>query len=130
MWLTPSWAAPVPRASLMAVPLRHWTWITAMLLDADGINPLEDVNLTPVETSACVAAMQNGEIHHAAGELGEVVVDQGADHAQGAVLDHLIGVGVAEQGGGNLAVLHSRHAGAGLHGGEVHILPGGEAGLL
>lgn len=36
--------------------------ITAMLLDADGINPLEDVNLTPVETSACVAAMQNGEI--------------------------------------------------------------------
>ena len=27
MWLTPSWAAPVPRASLMAVPLRHWTWM-------------------------------------------------------------------------------------------------------
>ena len=27
MWLTPNWAAPVPRASLMAVPLRHWTWM-------------------------------------------------------------------------------------------------------
>lgn len=36
--------------------------ITARLFDADGINPLTDVNLTPVEVSACVAAMQNGEI--------------------------------------------------------------------
>lgn len=36
--------------------------ITAMLLDADGINPLNDVELTPVETSACVAAMESGEI--------------------------------------------------------------------
>ncbi|MDO4265839.1 MAG: ABC transporter substrate-binding protein [Eubacteriales bacterium] len=36
--------------------------ITAMLLDADGIDPLNDVQLMPVETSACVAAMQRGEI--------------------------------------------------------------------
>lgn len=36
--------------------------ITAILLDADGIDPLNDVNLTPVETSACIAAMQNGEL--------------------------------------------------------------------
>lgn len=36
--------------------------ITARLFYADGINPLTDVELTPVETSACVAAMQNGEI--------------------------------------------------------------------
>ena len=36
--------------------------ITARLLDKDGINPLTDVELTPVESSACVAAMQNGEI--------------------------------------------------------------------
>ncbi len=36
--------------------------ITARLLDADGINPLTDVNLTQVETGACVAAMQNGEL--------------------------------------------------------------------
>lgn len=36
--------------------------ITACLLDSDGINPLKDVNLTQVETSACVAAMQKGEI--------------------------------------------------------------------
>ena len=32
--------------------------ITSLLLDADGINP----QLTPVETSACVTAMENGEI--------------------------------------------------------------------
>ncbi len=36
--------------------------ITARLFDADGINPLTDVSLVQVETSACVAAMQNGEI--------------------------------------------------------------------
>lgn len=36
--------------------------ITASLLDSDGINPLEEVNLVQVETSACVQAMQNGEI--------------------------------------------------------------------
>lgn len=36
--------------------------ITACLLDSDGINPLKDVTLTQVETSACVAAMQKGEI--------------------------------------------------------------------
>ena len=36
--------------------------ITARLLDADGIDPVNDVNLTPVETGACVAAMENGEI--------------------------------------------------------------------
>ncbi len=36
--------------------------ITARLLNADGINPLTDVELMAVETSACVAAMQNGEI--------------------------------------------------------------------
>ena len=36
--------------------------ITARLLDKDGINPMSDVELTAVESSACVAAMQNGEI--------------------------------------------------------------------
>lgn len=36
--------------------------ITAMLLEADGIDPLTEVELTPVETSACVAAMESGEI--------------------------------------------------------------------
>lgn len=36
--------------------------ITARLLDKDGINPIDDVELTPVESSACVAAMENGEI--------------------------------------------------------------------
>lgn len=36
--------------------------ITACLLDSDGINPLTDVNLVQVETSACVPSMQNGEI--------------------------------------------------------------------
>lgn len=36
--------------------------ITSLLLDADGINPQTDVELTPVETSACVVAMENGEI--------------------------------------------------------------------
>ncbi len=36
--------------------------ITACLFDSDGINPLEDVELMQVETSACINAMQNGEI--------------------------------------------------------------------
>lgn len=36
--------------------------ITCMMFDADGINPLTEVELTPVETSACVAAMERGEI--------------------------------------------------------------------
>lgn len=36
--------------------------ITARLFDADGINPLTDVNLVQVESGACIAAMQNGEI--------------------------------------------------------------------
>ena len=36
--------------------------ITARLLDADGINPLEDVSLVQVESSACVPSMQSGEI--------------------------------------------------------------------
>ena len=36
--------------------------ITARMFDADGINPLTDVNLVQVETGACVAAMQNGEL--------------------------------------------------------------------
>lgn len=36
--------------------------ITACLFDSDGINPLEEVDLVQVETSACVASMQNGEI--------------------------------------------------------------------
>ncbi len=36
--------------------------ITARLLDADGINPLTDVNLVQVEASACVPAMEKGEI--------------------------------------------------------------------
>lgn len=36
--------------------------ITACLFDSDGINPLEEVELVQVETSACVASMQNGEI--------------------------------------------------------------------
>jgi len=36
--------------------------ITARLLDADGINPLTDVQLTQVEVSACVPAMEKGEI--------------------------------------------------------------------
>lgn len=36
--------------------------ITSLLLDADGIDPQNDVTLTQVETDACVAAMQNGEI--------------------------------------------------------------------
>lgn len=43
--------------------------ITARLLIECGLNPLEDVTLTPVEVDACVAAMQNGEI--AAALLGE-----------------------------------------------------------
>lgn len=36
--------------------------ITARLLDADGINPLTDVQLVQVETSACVPAMEKGEL--------------------------------------------------------------------
>lgn len=36
--------------------------ITSLLLDADGINPQQDVELIQVETSACVAAMESGEI--------------------------------------------------------------------
>ena len=36
--------------------------ITALLLDADGINYATDVELTQVSADACVAAMQNGEI--------------------------------------------------------------------
>lgn len=36
--------------------------ITALLLDADGIDPQNDVELTQVSTDACVASMQNGEI--------------------------------------------------------------------
>lgn len=36
--------------------------ITACLLDSDGINPLTEVELMQVETSACINAMQNGEI--------------------------------------------------------------------
>lgn len=43
--------------------------ITARLLIECGLNPLEDVTLTPVEVDACVAAMENGEI--AAALLGE-----------------------------------------------------------
>lgn len=43
--------------------------ITSRLLLESGINPLEDVTLTPVEKEACVAAMQNGEIDAAL--LGE-----------------------------------------------------------
>ncbi len=36
--------------------------ITARLMLESGINPLEDVTLTPVDKDACVAAMDNGEI--------------------------------------------------------------------
>ena len=36
--------------------------ITCLLLDADGINPQTDVNLTAVSADACLTAMQNGEI--------------------------------------------------------------------
>lgn len=36
--------------------------ILARLFDKDGINPLTDINIVQVETSACVTAMQNGEI--------------------------------------------------------------------
>ena len=36
--------------------------ITARLFDKDGINPLEDVELMQVETSACLPAMESGEI--------------------------------------------------------------------
>lgn len=43
--------------------------ITARLMLESGINPLEDVTLTPVDKEACVAAMDNGEIDAAL--LGE-----------------------------------------------------------
>ena len=36
--------------------------ITCLLLDADGINPQTDVELTQVSSDACVAAMERGEI--------------------------------------------------------------------
>lgn len=36
--------------------------ITALLLDADGIDPQKDVTLTPVTADATVAAMERGEI--------------------------------------------------------------------
>ena len=36
--------------------------ILARFFDQDGINPLTEVNLVQVETSACVTAMQNGDI--------------------------------------------------------------------
>ena len=36
--------------------------ILARFFDKDGINPLTEVNLVQVETSACVTAMENGEI--------------------------------------------------------------------
>ena len=36
--------------------------ITCLLLDADGIDPQEDVNITAVSADACLTAMTNGEI--------------------------------------------------------------------
>ena len=36
--------------------------ITCLLLDADGIDPQKDVELTQVSSDACVAAMERGEI--------------------------------------------------------------------
>ncbi len=36
--------------------------ITCLLLDADGINPQTDVELTQVSSDACIAAMERGEI--------------------------------------------------------------------
>jgi len=53
--------------------------ITARLLIECGMNPLEDVNLTPVEVDACVAAMQNGEIAAAllGDSFGYPLVEQG-----------------------------------------------------
>ena len=36
--------------------------ITCMMLDADGVNPMTDVNLMQVSSDACVKAMENGEI--------------------------------------------------------------------
>ena len=36
--------------------------ITCLLLDADGINPQTDLELTQVSSDACVAAMERGEI--------------------------------------------------------------------
>ena len=43
--------------------------ITACLIDADGIDPLKDVELVQVDNGACVQAMENGEI--AAALLGD-----------------------------------------------------------
>ena len=53
--------------------------ITARLLLEAGMNPLEDVTLTPVEQDACVTAMQNGEIQGAllAESFGYPLVEQG-----------------------------------------------------
>ncbi len=59
---------------------------------------------------------------HAARNVLEIIVHQGTDAAQRAVLHHLIGVGVAEQRGGKLAVLHGGNAGAGFHRGQVHVV--------
>ena len=36
--------------------------ITCLMLDADGIDPQKDVELTQVSSDACVTAMENGEI--------------------------------------------------------------------
>ena len=36
--------------------------IAARFFDVDGIDPLNDVELTPVEAGACVASMQSGDI--------------------------------------------------------------------
>lgn len=43
--------------------------ITACLIDADGIDPIKEVELVQVENGACVQAMENGEI--AAALLGD-----------------------------------------------------------
>ena len=53
--------------------------ITARLLIECGLNPLEDVTLTPVEVDACVAAMENGEIAAAllSESFGYPLVEQG-----------------------------------------------------
>ncbi len=53
--------------------------ITARLLLEAGMNPLEDVTLTPVEQDACVTAMQNNEIQGAllAESFGYPLVQEG-----------------------------------------------------
>ena len=69
--------------------------ITARLLLEAGINPLEDVTLTPVEQDACVAAMQNGEIDAAllSESFGYPLVQEGIlkeiDSANGESRDEL-----------------------------------------